>query len=404
MGRDFLRAILTVVVTLLAAYVLVRVIQAWQPNFGHLKADRLRQAQSDKGPVNIALAWVPNDYNSGFLRGVETAVTMLNHDGGILGRPVRTKLFSGPDVQAAREIAASTQYSVVIGHETSGGALPASVTYNRAGILYIAPFATHPDLTIHGFDLVLRSVPDDREMVLTLAAQGALQGVKRLAVLSVRSAYGRSLRIRVEQYAEDNGIHVGYSTSYSESKADFRQVAYELKGQNVDAIFIGDSVPRAAFLIHQLRAQDINVPILGTDGLDDCKTLWSVAGSGSAGTFVISVYDPPGEYEGARAAVSTYEERFVREYKLQYRMLPDVWAASGFDAVMLYAQGAKKSKTTDPLVICSMLKFGGPSEGLMGSYSFDKDGNAVGKKLIMKMMVSGEFRPFKQEGELLKCQ
>lgn len=402
MGRDFLRAVLTVVITVCAVYILARVVQAWQPGFDALKAERLHHAQSEKGPVMIAIAWIPSDYNRGFLQGVETAVTMLNRSGGILGRPVKTKLFSGPDARTARAIAASTKYSVVIGHETSGGAIPASVTYNRCGILYIAPFATHPNLTIHGFNLVLRSVPDDREMVLTLAAQGALQGVKKLAVLSVRSAYGQSLRTRVEQYAEENGIQVSFSTSYAESKADFRALAYELKGHNVDAIFIADSVPRAAYLIRQLREQSINVPVLGTDGLDDCKTLWSVAGSGSAGTYVISVYDPPGTYEGARSAESTYEERFIRDYKGRYKMLPDVWAASGFDAVMLYAQGAQKSKTTDPLVICSMLKYGGPSEGLTGPYSFDKDGNAVGKKLLMKMMVTGEFRLFKQEGELIR--
>ncbi len=402
MRRQLLKSCLTLIAMLGVVYILFRSIQVWQPDFEAMKVERLKKAQVGTGPVNIALAWTPDEYNSGFLEGVETAVSFLNQSGGILGRPVQATLFSGPDAQVARSIAASTKFPVVIGHETSGGAIPASVTYNRCGILFIAPFSTHPDLTVHEFSLLLRSVPDDREQVLTLATQGALQGVKKIAVLSVRSAYGQSLRSRVEEYAEDHGIRVSYSKSYSGKTADFREVAYEVKGQNVDAIFICDFVPRAAHLIRQLREQQIMVPIIGADGLDDCKTLWDIVGPAAAGTFVVSVYDSIGDEAGARQVESPYEDRFIRKFKARYKKQPDVYAASGFDAVMLYAQGVVKSKTTDPLVVCSVLKFGGASEGLTGPYSFDKAGNVVGKKLIMKTLVDGKFRRFKQEGVLVK--
>ena len=399
MRRELFKTILLVLLIVGTLYILGRVLQGWQPDFEDLRARRVARAQEGKGDVVIALAWVENDYNGGFIKGAAIAVDVLNSRGGILGRKVKTRLYVQPVDVAARMIAENVEHAVVIGHETSGDAIPASITYQKSGLLFIAPYSTHPDLTVHEFNRVFRSVPDDRAMVLKLAEQGALQGATNLAVLCVRSAYGTSLRSRIEEYAEDNGIRVAEAFSYAPNQADFREVAYQLRGYQVDAIFVGDYVPRAAYLIKQLREQGIDVPILGCDGLDDPASLWDIAGKASDRTFVVSVYDPPADISTTNSAISGYERVFLDELASRDGIDPDVFAASAYDAIMLYAQAAEKAKTTDPLVVASTLKYGGPWEGLTGDYQFDGNGNVVGKKLIIKVMKDGEFTPFNQKGE-----
>jgi len=397
--RELLKSLKIVLLIVLVFYAVGRVMQGWQPDFDDLQQRRFAAAKSSEGPIDIALSWVENDYNSGFLEGTSLAVDTLNGRGGILGRKVKTRLYGQGAEEASRAIALNTQHPVIIGHETSSEAIPASITYQRSGLLFIAPYATHPDLTVHEFNLVFRSVPDDRAMVLKLAELGALQGAKGLAVLCVRNAYGTSLRQRIEEYSEDNGVKVVEALSYSEQQADFREVAYQIRGYTVDGIFVGDYVPRVAHLIKQLRAQGITVPILGCDGLDDHVSLWEIAGKSSDDTFVVSVYDPPGDISPSNTMISAYEREFLDGFAEAGNGDPDVFAASAYDAVMLYAQAAEKAQTTDPLVVASMLKYGGPWEGLTGKYSFDAQGNVVGKKLIIKGMSGGEFRPMRAEGE-----
>ncbi len=400
MLRNLSRHILLAVVVVVASYVLGRVTQRWKPDFIALSEERSKYAQAGKGPVEIAVAWRINDYNGSFLDGAELAAEVIKQRGGILGRPVKLRFFGSRSSVAARDIAQSTHIPVVIGHETSGEAIPASITYQKAGLLFIAPTATHPDLTAHDFNMVFRSVPDDRDMIHALAREGGLQGVNRMAVLCVRSAYGNSLRMRMEQYAGDNGIMVVGALSYSPLRADFREISYNLRGKSVDAVFVGDSTPRAAYLIKQLREQNIQIPVLGCDGLDDYAGIAKIVGNKATNTYVVSVYHPPETGVVARTEISRYEKTFLDAYLKKTKTSPDVYAAVAYDAIMLYAQVVEKANTTDPVVVASMLKYGGSWNSLRGLCSFDEYGNLVEKKLVIKEWSKDGFRAVKSKGEV----
>jgi branched-chain amino acid transport system substrate-binding protein len=89
-------------------------------------------------------------------RGAEMALADLNAAGGVLGQPTRLikvddYCVSEQAVAAANKLVAD-RVDVVIGHQCSGAAIPASEVYAEAGILMITPNATNPLVTGQGFE------------------------------------------------------------------------------------------------------------------------------------------------------------------------------------------------------------------------------------------------------------
>lgn len=368
-----------------------RIFQQSPPDFETLHAERFAVGRANKGDIWIAIAWEVDEYNKTFLDGVRTAINKINSEGGILGRKLRYHVFGGNAHSAAREIIADPRFLAVIGHETSGMAIPASITYQSGGILFIAPFATHPDLTAGGADLVIRSVPDDADMVRSIANEIAAQNMTNAAVVSVRNHYGMSLARLFNEAAIENGIQITYIGSYNSNQFDFRELAYQIKQHPFDCIVLADALPRAAYLIMQLREQHINVPVFGGDGLDS-SLLWEIAGRGAENTYVASSYATPAgdSFEDRlNGAASEMDKSMLEAFGPS--SLPDTYAASGYEAVMLYHQAVEATGIAIPIVVASTLKYAGPWQALNGLMTFDESGNVRGKPVMLKVVRDGRF-------------
>jgi branched-chain amino acid transport system substrate-binding protein len=82
----------------------------------------------------------------------------------------------------------------VVGHVTSGAAIPASRIYEQAGVPSITPSATSPKLTQQKFKTTYRVIANDMQQGAAMArfATEVLKA-KRIAVIDDRTAYGQGL-------------------------------------------------------------------------------------------------------------------------------------------------------------------------------------------------------------------
>jgi branched-chain amino acid transport system substrate-binding protein len=105
--------------------------------------------------------------------GADMAVQDLNDRGGVLGESLVVVLvddFCDPDqALAAANKLVTEGVPVVVGHQCSGAAIPASSVYEDAGIILISPGATNPRLTERGLRYTFRTSGRDD-------LQGALVG------------------------------------------------------------------------------------------------------------------------------------------------------------------------------------------------------------------------------------
>ncbi len=349
---------------------------------------RAELAQKARGDIVIAVLWNTRYEETLFSEGVALALEEVNRSGGVLKRKLRAATFYGDisgakELRLARKIAKDPEIMAVIGHDSSDGAIPASVIYETHGLLFISPRATSPQLTSHGFQYVFRNIPSDSQTGQTLAQFAHASGFKKVAVLDDESAYGQLLAESFIEQALKQGIAVKAAKSYFPWQSDFRPLLADIKALNVEAIFLGGQLPRAAEVIRQAREMGVTVPFISGDGLDS-PTLWEIAGAAAEGTIVSTVFNAECQDEITR--------RFIGNFYARYGRHPDTWAAQGYDAVQLLAHAFTEARSTSPVVVASYLHFVVRWQGVTGSYSFMRHGDIIGKEMYFKVVRNGRFQ------------
>jgi branched-chain amino acid transport system substrate-binding protein len=368
-------------------------------SYKDLENERARRAETAKGDILAAVVLNTPFRDTLLDEGIEMAVTEINARGGILGRKLRMEIHpnvsQNEEQKIARTIAADPNIVAVIGHLESSGAIPVSVTYQEAGLLFISPGATSPGLTDHGFPYVFRNIPSDYETGKVLAEYCLANGFRNMVVIDDESEYGQTLANIFEEKAAAGGIKILLRRSYFPWQSDFRSMLHEIKNKGGGAIFLGADLPKAAEVIKQARQMGIKIPFIGGDGLDSVD-LWKIAGNAAEGTIVSTIFNP--------TDADPNTQLFSKNFLKRYGTLPDTWAALGYDAVYLLDTIYTEAGSTVPVVAASFLRFIADRHSVMGVYSFTKAGDVTGNKFYFKVFRGGKFEylPERIEGEQMK--
>jgi branched-chain amino acid transport system substrate-binding protein len=271
------------------------------------RADRAKKADNKHlGDIVIGVAWKKN---SPFMRGVELAKKELNNKTAMMPwrgerkiRLVKDDRISYADSsrrdyqkfihQVTNSFADNRDLVAVIGHRSSSAAIPASVTYEKYGIVFIAPTSTNLSLTNHNFKYVFRMLPDNEKMGEQLAAYCHHMGYKRMAVLNDWGAYGEQLADSFIKSAVDKpyNITIVFHSSFYPKKMDFLVILSELRKKEtdviaelkkkdphasvgIDAIFLSTGAKVGGKLIKQSREMGIEHPFVVGDSLEALEFL-----------------------------------------------------------------------------------------------------------------------------------
>lgn len=365
--------------------VAVLLISSCDP-YSRLIKKRAEKAERTGGDIVVGLvfgSWEPLA-----IRGCQLAVEELNKK-GVIGRQIKTIVYhnkgSLPEgLEVARKLAANDEVIAVIGHGSSDVAIPASIVYQRRGIVFISHGATNPALTRYNFNYVFRNIPSDREFGDQMARFAYVRGYKRMVLLVEKSIYGEGLGRVLHEGAKSLGIEIVAMRSYFQNVSDFRLLISEFANKNFDAIFLTGVLPAAALIIKQSRSMGINTPFIGGDGLDD-PSLREIAGKAAEGTVVPTVFNI--DYPGGAT------QDFVERFKSRFSETPDTAAAQGYDAVKVLAHAIEKGQSAIPLVISSNLRFIRDWDAVTSSYSFTQNGDSVHSKIFYKIFRNGKFVP-----------
>ncbi len=348
---------------------------------------RAERAGKAEGDVVFAVVDTSAD-RSLFTEGVALAVEEINQEGGLFGRKIKPVFYDDRrNLRTAQKIAdkisADKDIVAVVGHRDSDIAIPLSVTYEKEGILFISPGATDPSFTAYGGSYTFRNMPSD-EITGNYAARFAdCRGFKKMAVFYQRESSGERLADIFHEKATDLKINIVAARSYFGWQTDFRVMLSELtKAYQFDALLVIGLIPGAAELIKQARALGIKVPIMGGYALDS-QELFSVAGQAAEGVIVPAVFNPKLPVKDIRD--------FVRRFQSKFGVVPDSWAAKGYDAVQLLAYAVRESGSSVPIIMSSTLRILENWQGVTGNCSFTFDGDVIGKKIFFKEFRNGRF-------------
>jgi ABC-type branched-subunit amino acid transport system substrate-binding protein len=350
------------------------------------KKRRAEKAAVSLGPIAIAIVWPAEDANHPFINGVSLAISEINEAGGVLGRKLQHTVYEQPAAEdkhnIAKEISKNEDIIAVIGHSSSASAIPASITYEYNGILFLAPSSTSPALTTHDFQYIFRTLPSDVQIGKRMAKFVQDRGYSKIILLDDNSIYGQGLSNVFYTSAVDRGLNIVSQKAYFKWQSDYKPLISELAKLEFDAIFLAGTTPNGAYLIKQFREMGIQTPFFSGDGLDGSKFL-TIAGDAAEGTVVTSPFNPQVDNQLVRDFNNSFEKRF--------HLPPKTWEAVGYDSVKLLAFAIQKSGSTVPLVVSSTLRFMEQWQGVTGNYSFQENGELNEKTLYFKEVRNGHF-------------
>src|SRR4051794_13465700 len=204
--------------------------------------------------------------------GVELAAAELNAAGGLLGQRVALSVaddFCDPEqaVAAARKLVAD-KVVVVIGHQCSGAAIPASEVYEATRIPFVAGSASNPLLTDRGLRFTFRATfRDDTQGALAAEHMVRDLGARRIAVVHDTRTYGQGLADAVRQRLGALGVPEVMLATVEPGQAEFGDLIEGLRRAAVDALYYGGYPREAGLLRRQLSAAGLTFIFMAGGGI-----------------------------------------------------------------------------------------------------------------------------------------
>ncbi|GGY13830.1 ABC transporter substrate-binding protein [Massilia dura] len=321
------------------------------------------------GPLSGAQAFSGKDNEN----GARLAIEELNaRPLTIGGRKVKFELVSEDDqgdpkagVNVAQKLAdGGVRY--VVGPYNSGVAIPASRVYANAGVV-VASVASNPKLTQQGYRNLFRVNASDTQLGSRMAVYAAKElKLKTVAVIDDRTAFGQGLAEEFKKGARAAGMTVAGHEYTTDKAVDFASILTKLRAKNVEAIFFGGYAPQGGPMARQIRQLGIKARLLGGDTI--CTAEMGKLGGDAVGDNVLC------SQGGALLDKAASGPGFKTRFKKRFNAEPDVYAASYYDAVNLFAQAMQATGSVDPAKVGAAIS-AGSYQGVAGTYAFDAKGD-----------------------------
>ena len=295
------------------------------------------------GPMTGAQA----HYGADFQNGITLAVEEMNATKPVIGgKPVRFVLDSADDQADPRTGTTVAQKLVddgikgMLGHFNSGTTIPASRIYANAGIPQIA-MATAPEYTQQGFKTTFRMMTSDTQQG-SVAGTFAVKslGMKKIAIVDDRTAYGQGLADQFAKAAKAAGATIVDREFTNDKAVDFKAILTKLKQVNPDLVYYGGADSQAAPMVKQMKSLGIKAPLMGGE-MVHTPTFLKIAGPAAEGTIASLAGLPLDDMPGGKDYVVKYKKRFNQDV--------ETYSPYAYDGAMAMMKAMEKANSTDPV-------------------------------------------------------
>ena len=291
-----------------------------------------------------------------------------------------------------------------IGPFNSGCAEVQIPILNKAGLAMVSPATAALGLTKPSSD------PDEPEKyyptgernfarLIVSHDQQARAGALFMQDLGVRSAYilddhssgGKNTTNEFEQTARELGIEVLGHESIDLGASDYHSLMEKTARLSPDAIYFGGiEVENAGQLVKdKVKAGMSNedVIFMGPDGIND-QAFLDAAGEEADGTYVTFGSLFPSE-------LPEKGQEFVSQYKERYGSGPEPYSANGYEAANVLLDAIDRTCENDGEVtregVVRELFATRNYDGVLGTWSFDEDGDSTLTEVSVEKVENGEF-------------
>lgn len=273
--------------------------------------------------------------------------------------------------------------AAVVGHLTSGAAIPASRIYNEAGIPMVAGSVTSPKFTQQGYNNTFRIIANDLQQGQALAkfAVGELK-LKNIAIIDDRTTYGQGLADDFAKAVEAAGGKVVKREYTNNTATDFMAILTSLKGSKPELLFYGGMDAQAGPLVKQMRKLGMETRFMGADGVNTAEFA-KLAGKAAEGAYASSA--------GASKELMPGFADFNTKYKAKFGGEIQAYAPYTYDATKVLIDAMKRAGSADPKKF--LPEIGKTSlQGVTGPIAFENNGDVKNGTVTLYQLQDGAWK------------
>lgn len=295
---------------------------------------------------------------------------------------------------------------VYLGTFNSGAAVVSIPIMNRAGIAMISPSNTNTCLTVYdagsGCDQKEpgQYYPTGQRNYFRLAGRDDLQGfaianfmksqnVKKVFVIDDSQVYGKGLADGFTTAVKSlGGIELVDRASIGGKESDYKSLATTIKSKAPDAIFFGGIVQQQADkLIADVKAAGIKAPMYGGEGILEDSFIKG-AGVAAEGTYA-SVAGALEKDLGPKA------QDFYKRYRAKYGNT-EAYTIFAYELMTVALTAIEKAGKKDRAAVVQALTNLGQFDGVLGKWTFDKNGDISLGTFVINQVKDGKWVEFTQ--------
>ena len=292
-----------------------------------------------------------------------------------------------------------------IGPFNSGCAATQIPTLNEAGLAMVSPANTYIGLTKPGGEPdepdkyyptgernYARVIVADDKQGQAGAALMQEEGVQSVYILDDRETYGKGLADQFQQAAEEQGIEVIGRDGIDGSAANYRSLMNRIADADPDAIYFGGIIENnAAQLIKDKVGAGMSnedTLFVGPDGIF-VDELLSQAGDAADGIYVTFGGLPESE-------LSAEGQEFVETYESTYDDEIQPYTAYAYEAANVMLDAIERAAdeaggVPERQAVVEQVFATEDYEGVLGTWSFDEEGDTSLTELSVQTVDGGEF-------------
>lgn len=365
---------------------------------GSKAAPTTPSATGNKEPIKIGFLGAKTGdvaiYGLNTLKGLNMAVEQINKDGGLLGRQVQLveEDNAGQKDQAiniTNKLISQDKVVAIVGDPTTGITRVAGQIANSKKTVILSAGSTGTNVVEIGPYVFRDTLLDTIAAPATMKYIIQEKGWKNVALItSKNNDYSVSLSKIFTDAINANGGKIAIEEFIQDKDTDFSGQITKIKAVNPDVIVFSGYYTEGALIMKKAREVGIKAVMVGGDGLqgDDFMKLGGAAVEGSISYAGFSPEQP-----------TPNTEKFINAFKgKNNNELPDLFAAQGYDALMLIAKSIKDANSAEPEKFKDTLAATKNYDGVSGTITFQASREPIKSPVYLLDVKGGKFALLKK--------
>jgi branched-chain amino acid transport system substrate-binding protein len=287
-----------------------------------------------------------------------------------------------------------------IGTYNSGAAKISMPKLNQAGLLMVSPANTWPGLTKAGIGeaneptvyrpsgkiTYFRIVPTDELQGAVGAEWSAELGAKKIFILHDRELYGKGVAEMFKRSAPKYGLDIVGFEGIDGKSSNYRSLVVKIRQKNPELVYFGGTTQsNAGQIVKDLRSAGLKVKFMVPDGCFENSFIDSAGKENLEGMTYITFGGVPASQLAGKG------KTFYENYKKKFGIEPESYAAYGYESAQVALHGIRQANKRDRAAIIAAVAEIKDFDGVLGTWSFDQNGDTSLKTISGNIVTNGKF-------------